>query len=291
MSREDDNIALQAHEHALVPTEGFRTLEEYGLYLLHLRAYEEIAALARGRAVLDVGCNVGYGTKLLAANARRAVGVDVSPAAIEQARRSCEDERIEYRVVDGKTLPFEDGTFDLAASLQVIEHIADVDTYLAEIKRCLAPGGQAAFTTVNAAIRLEPGMKPLYRFHVREYTADELAETLGRHFPDVRVRGLFATGELYEAEIARNARALATAKRFGGLPLKLRNMLPHPLLRRLKALRHRAKGEKLDAAVMDRYSTADCFYREADLDRALDLLAICRPGPPAADAGGGTADG
>jgi len=46
-----------------------------------------------------------------------------------------------------KNLPFEDGFLDQITILAVLEHIADPKAVLAEVRRCLAPGGRLIVTT------------------------------------------------------------------------------------------------------------------------------------------------
>lgn len=48
-------------------------------------------------------------------------------------------------------LPYRDGSFDLVVSNQVIEHLADTDTFVAECLRLLRPGGHVAISTENLA--------------------------------------------------------------------------------------------------------------------------------------------
>jgi ubiquinone/menaquinone biosynthesis C-methylase UbiE len=198
-----ESIRVQAEEHPLIDDLAPQTPQEKCLQLIHLKAYDEGRRIAEGCDVLDVGCNTGYGTVRLVGAARSITGVDVSPAAIEAARTRAGAESIEFRVVDGKGLPFPDASFDLVTSFQVFEHVVDTDSYLSEIKRVLRPGGRALFTTPNAAIRLDPGMTPWNRFHVREYLAEELRDALTPVFPEVTVRGMFAVPTLYDIETER----------------------------------------------------------------------------------------
>jgi SAM-dependent methyltransferase len=201
-------IQLQAEEHPLVREAELASSEQIVLHLMHERAYDEAARYCAARTVLDVGCNTGYGAVRLAAHAARVVGVDVSPAAIEEARGRAGADRVEFLVVDGVRLPFEDETFDVVVSFQVIEHIAQPLAYLREIRRVLRRQGTALFTTPNASFRLDPGMAPWNRFHVREYRPSELRELLEHVFAGAEVKGMFATPELYEVERARVQRSL-----------------------------------------------------------------------------------
>lgn len=284
MAADNDVTRLQAEHHGLVPTEGFRTLEEFCLYLIHRRAYEEAAALADGKAVLDCGCNVGYGTEIIRPRCRRIVGVDVSPKAIEQARRLHAAGGADFRVVDGRTLPFADGEFDLAVSFQVIEHVADRRAYLAELRRVLGPAGTLLLTTPNAALRIEPGMKPWNPFHVKEFRPQELRQELTEVFPHVQVRGLFAAEALYAVEAGRVRAARSAALRrpawLNALSARLRTSLPpwalSAIRRTMRALHGR--GGLPPPGTFEQYSTADLFYRDECVEKALDLMAICRKG-------------
>jgi len=49
------------------------------------------------------------------------------------------------------SLPFADDSIDLVVSNQVIEHLADTDSFVAEIRRVLRPGGMAVVSTENMA--------------------------------------------------------------------------------------------------------------------------------------------
>jgi SAM-dependent methyltransferase len=269
-------VLFQSEQHPLV-AERFATLEEYCLSLVHLKAYETAAELARGKRVLDLGCNNGYGTEIVARHAARITGVDVSPRSIEAARARCPS--LEFHLVDGKALPFPDASFDAVVSFQVIEHIDDPRPYLAEIRRVLAPGGFVMFTTPNREIRLDPGMKPWNEFHVREYSGPELSELLRSFFAEVEVRSLCADPALARVELARvrRARILAASER--------RSKALGRVLRPLGRARRRLLRAALDLAVVRglrersyrRFSTRDLRYETGSRPDALDLMALCHP--------------
>ncbi len=281
-------IRIQAEEHPLVASDKPASIEEYCLHLLHQKAYEEAEKLARGKTVLDLGCNHGYGTRTISRNAASVIGLDVSARAIETARRRYPD--LDFRLFDGGALPFPDRQFDLVTSFQVIEHVAGVADYLAEIRRVLRPGGLVVFTTPNAAIRLDPGMRPWNRFHVREYTGDELRQTLREAFPQVEVHGLFGTEALQAIEVARCRKArdiarwragnLAVPVSAGGIRmamtgLALRWLSPRAATRLAEFARTAQRLWPRDRRLSERFSTADLAYRSGELDTALDLLAAC----------------
>lgn len=87
MLSHEEMIGLQAEKHGLVQSNNFRSRESYVLHLMHTFAYLQAAKLADGKRVLDLGCNTGYGTKIISASVSCVVGVDVSKEAISAARQ------------------------------------------------------------------------------------------------------------------------------------------------------------------------------------------------------------
>jgi ubiquinone/menaquinone biosynthesis C-methylase UbiE len=99
--------------------------------------------------ILDVGTGTGAGALRLAQRFPDAeiVGVDLSEAMLEQARRNTPDElrgRVTFEAADASALPFGDGSFDLAAHANMIP-------FFDEIARVVAPGGYALFAFSSGA--------------------------------------------------------------------------------------------------------------------------------------------
>jgi methionine biosynthesis protein MetW len=110
----------------------------------------DIAQPRPGGALLDLGCGDGSLTVRVAQRAGTAtiVGVEFDPPGIVEARRRS------VHVVEAdltQRLPFDDGAFDVIHSNQVIEHLADTDHFIGEIRRLLRPGGYAVVSTNNLA--------------------------------------------------------------------------------------------------------------------------------------------
>ena len=106
-----------------------------------------------GEKVLDIGTGPGFLALELAdavGSTGRVVGIDTSESVLEAARRRCAERTwVELRSGDASHLPFADGEFDVATSIQVYEYIADVDAALAEMHRVLRPGGRAAIVSTD----------------------------------------------------------------------------------------------------------------------------------------------
>ena len=110
-------------------------------------------ALRPGLNVLDVGCGTGDFLRLLApiVSPGKAVGVDLSETMIAEAvQRSAQDsENLSFRVGSALELPFPAESFDRVLATQVLLHVPDPWSALAEMKRVLAPSGLIYVTEID----------------------------------------------------------------------------------------------------------------------------------------------
>jgi arsenite methyltransferase len=110
---------------------------------------------ARGESILDLGCGPGfYCAELLEEVGPKGtiVGLDSSPQMLALAARRCEGHRnVQFREADATALPVEDGGFDAALCVQVIEYVPEVAAALAELHRAIRPGGRIVIWDVDWA--------------------------------------------------------------------------------------------------------------------------------------------
>jgi ubiquinone/menaquinone biosynthesis C-methylase UbiE len=99
--------------------------------------------LVRGN-VLDVGCGDGSFTQLLMINRARVYAVDTLNWGILQRLP-----KLVFQRADGKHLPYADESYDFVFCSDVLEHIQECETVVAEIARILRPGGLCLISTVN----------------------------------------------------------------------------------------------------------------------------------------------
>ena len=149
------------HGAAVLSAHSRRGAEDSAAYLLpHLNA---------GMDLLDVGCGPATITADLAGRVApgRVVGLDAASGALEAARATLAERdlpaRVELTDGDVMSLPFDDGTFDVAHAHQVLQHLSDPVGALAEMRRVTRPGGIVAVRdAVYSAIAWYPepeGMK------------------------------------------------------------------------------------------------------------------------------------
>jgi SAM-dependent methyltransferase len=131
-------------------------------------AIEGVApALESGSRVVDLGCGAGQLCVHAARLGWRAVGVDVAPSMIEEARAAAEGLEIDWVTgsYDESDLP--DASVDAVTALGLIEYLDDDDGLFAEAARLLRPGGYFAVSCRNRLYNL---------LSVNEYTAQELED-------------------------------------------------------------------------------------------------------------------
>jgi SAM-dependent methyltransferase len=109
----------------------------------------QLAGIASGMAVLDVGSGVGGPARFLAATCGcRVTGVDLSAPFVEAARylteRTGQAAQVSFQIGSALELPFDAGRFDAVLLQHVAMNISDRPLLYREIRRVLKPGGRFA---------------------------------------------------------------------------------------------------------------------------------------------------
>lgn len=98
---------------------------------------DELWSRAAPRSVLDVGCGEGVLTEEWAARMGngRVVGIDLDDAKLRAEWERRRRPNLEYVIADATALSFRDDEFDLAAAIEVLEHVPDPEATVAEMAR------------------------------------------------------------------------------------------------------------------------------------------------------------
>jgi SAM-dependent methyltransferase len=162
-------------------------------YERRLRDLERLAGPLAGKQILDVGCDTGLFVQYAQERGgMRGTGIDVFERVVAVGRNAGLDLR--HGTLD--QVHFEDGSFDVVAGYDLIEHVSDPRAFVREVRRVLKPGGLAIFETPNydglvyRLGRLLAAVRPLERslrahqerlwppFHVQYFTANSLEQLL-----------------------------------------------------------------------------------------------------------------
>jgi ubiquinone/menaquinone biosynthesis C-methylase UbiE len=143
----------------------------------------EALELGEGDRLLDVGCGTGAAVRAAAEVVERAMGVDLSPKMLTQARERARGlSNVEFVEGDSENLPFGDGEFTAVLCTTSLHHYPHPDAAAREMARVLAPDGRAVIgdgTSDAIVMRVadflcrtfEPG-------HVRFHRAEDLRRLL-----------------------------------------------------------------------------------------------------------------
>ena len=156
----------------------------------HMQRYQSLRELVRNKIVLDAGSGEGYGASILAGTALRVVGVDIYPDAVNNARATYQLPNLEYRIGSVDALPFQDSTFDVVVSFEVIEHLEEPlqAAFLGEARRVLCEQGILVISTPNKAVYSDYANHH-NEFHKKEFYVDEFESFLRQLFPRVALFG------------------------------------------------------------------------------------------------------
>ena len=104
-----------------------------------------------GLSALDIGCGGGLICEPLARLGATVTGIDAVAANIEAARAHADEAGLEiaYEVAAPEEMAARGTHFDIVINLEVIEHVADPDSFMAAACALVAPGGAMAASTLN----------------------------------------------------------------------------------------------------------------------------------------------
>lgn len=109
-----------------------------------MRRLKEKLVKKRGALILDIatgrGDNIPF-LQSLVPGYRKIEGIDIAPAAVEQAASRFPDPTVRIVQADAHHLPYEDDSFDMAAIANSLHHLSSPAEALQEMRRVVKPGG------------------------------------------------------------------------------------------------------------------------------------------------------
>ena len=182
--------------------------------------FESMKLLPKNGKVLDIGCFNGYFLDLLKDKGYETYGVDASTSAVAQCVKNG---HLAFEANLEESIPYEDNFFDAVTGLEIIEHLADTDTLINEIKRVLKPGGILIFSTPNffslsrrlmTLFGINPYFEASFSFppkmagHLRFFTHNLLEGFLKNHNFEINYSGsdvvnFNSSGTLFSTKLAR----------------------------------------------------------------------------------------
>ena len=108
-----------------------------------------------GLTAVDIGCGGGLVAEPLARLGAQMLGIDASEEAVRAAAAHAAETGValDYRATTAEALLAEGARFDLVVTLEVVEHVADLEGFLAAAAGLVAPGGILVAATLNRTVK------------------------------------------------------------------------------------------------------------------------------------------
>lgn len=209
------------------------------LSMIHTR-YNLAADMCAGMDVLEAACGPGRALGYLARRVKSIVGGDLTQALVDDANRHYGG-RIKVVQMDAQAMPWGDRCFDAVILYEALYYLPRVETFLAEARRVLRPGGLLLLCTPNCEWK-EFNPSP---FSLKYYSASELKLLLDNGGFDSRVLGGFRV-----ANDTLGGKFVAVARRAAvAMGLVPKTMKGKALLKRLFYGRLAVLGPEIDTTV------------------------------------------
>jgi SAM-dependent methyltransferase len=156
--------------------------------LEHLHRYAIAREFGVAKIVLDIASGEGYGSALLAEAAARVIGVDISLEAVAHANAKYRRPNVRFLRGSCTDIPLSESSIDVVVSFETIEHHAEHEAMLREIKRVLRRRG---LLIISSPDKLEYSERANHgnAYHVKELYADDFVALIKNHFAHVALLG------------------------------------------------------------------------------------------------------
>lgn len=156
--------------------------KNWELFFQHVGRYLFAKPYAAGRVVLDAACGTGYGTAMLAEQAKLVVGIDSCREAITYSIRHHSRPNVRYLPMNCGELGLRANSFDTVMSFETIEHLHDMKSFLQEVRRVLKSAGTLLISTPNRPLYTVYNKGKRNTCHYMELDEKEFCTLLGEYF-------------------------------------------------------------------------------------------------------------
>lgn len=108
-----------------------------------------------GLTIVDVGCGGGLLTEPMARLGASVTGIDAAEESIRVAELHAREQglSIDYQAALPEAMASEGRAFDVVLNMEVVEHVPDLDAFLAACAALMRPGGVTVVSTINRTLK------------------------------------------------------------------------------------------------------------------------------------------
>lgn len=164
------------------PNKGQDYLEVFFQNLINL-----ITPHVRGKKILDAGCGTGYADEIFVKQGAKMIDAyDISSEALTFAKKHYSNKQIHFQKKDLNTAVFYREYYDVAVSMEVLEHVKNYRFHLKQLHAALKKGGLLFLSTPNGAFTTNAN-----KYHIKEFSYDEIVQLLSETgFTILKTQGL-----------------------------------------------------------------------------------------------------
>lgn len=152
--------------------------------LEHLHRYAFASNFVKEKKILDIACGEGYGANLLSQYATHVTGIDIDNSSIKKAIDKYTSPNINFKQGSATEIPLPDNSIDVVVSFETLEHLAEHDQMIKEIKRILIPMGLLIMSTPDK-LNYSDKNDLKNSFHIKELYENEFRDLIKNYFKDV----------------------------------------------------------------------------------------------------------
>ena len=153
----------------------------------HLHRLEFAKQFVKNKNVLDLACGEGYLSYELSKIAKNVVGIDIDKASIQHALEKYHSANLKFVHGSMLQIPLSKEKFDVIICFEALEHVADHETLLSQIKKFLDPSGILLITTPNKSLYSNPSNESENKFHKKELDFKEFKDLLTSNFKNFEI--------------------------------------------------------------------------------------------------------
>ena len=162
-----------------------RNVNDFENLIYHLTRYKFVARiLSKKDIVIEIGCGHGYGTYFLSKYCQKIVGIDIDSDIINQCKKEYGSKNLDFKclnILDTDITKFP--KYDVVVCFEVIEHMNRKEAYkLMEKLKDLKKDDGIIFLSTPRRIEDKFKTENRRKFHMHEYTYEELNEDLSKIF-------------------------------------------------------------------------------------------------------------
>lgn len=121
----------------------------------HFNLDKTSATPLKGISILDVGCGGGVLSEPLARLGAEVIGIDPAEKNVRAAEIHAAKEgvSVSYRAITAEELEASGARFDVVLAMEVVEHVSDVNAFVATTANMVKPGGLFFSATINRTLK------------------------------------------------------------------------------------------------------------------------------------------